>query len=383
MLTTAVLTLCLAGAGLQQAPAVTPKELAAAIDALGSLDGATRTSASRTVRRADAALAEPALAKAAREHADGYVRYRALVLAGGLAGATANDLMQSVLADRNDRLRATAYAWFEHHPDPAVLPRLLAALEVEQSEFVRPALLRALAAAGADPRVRQALVPLVSKGQDYFRAEVIQALGDYKAEYAADAILAVATLDGPLQDDAVIALGQIGNRSVLPALAELQRSVPRERQPSLAAAICLVGVNCATHEGFLVDTLKFAAASTAYQPLLRSAAHALAVLAIHADAPALKALFDAGVPAADPSRAPIALAVGLVALRNSTLVLDVLETRPDRDAAILVLRDAFDMLEEDFEEEQFYVAVRHAYWAAPAGSPRRQIAAALIEKLEF
>ncbi len=61
----------------------------------------------------------------------------------------------------------------------------------------------------------------------------------------------------------------------------------------------------------------------------------------------------------------------------------VLDARAERDGAIDLLRDAFDMLEEDFEEEQFYVAVRRAYWAAPAGSPRRALAARLIDKLEF
>ena len=33
--------------------------------------------------------------------------------------------------------------------------------------------------------------------------------------------------------------------------------------------------------------------------------------------------------------------------------------------------------------ERFYVDVRHAYWAAAPNSPRRQLAEALIKKLEF
>jgi HEAT repeat protein len=379
----AALVWCLSWAGAQQAPAVSAAELSAAIDKLGSLDDGVRGAASRTARRADAALAVPALAAAAREHADGYVRYRALVLLGGFGTTPATDVMRSVLGDRNDRLRAVAYTWFAHHPDPAVLPQLLAALETERSEFVRPALTRALAAGGDDPRVRAVLVPLVSKGEDYFRAEVIQALGDYKAEYAADAILQVAVLDGPLQDEAVITLGQIGTSRALATFAELQRTVARERQPSLAAAICLLGVNCPTHQGYLIDTVKFAAANAAFQPLLRSAAHALAVLAVRGDAKSLDALLDVAVAGPEASRAPVALAVGLVALRNGALCLDVLEKRADRDAAINVLRDAFDMLEEDFEEEQFYVSVRRAYWGAAEGSARRQLAAALIQKLEF
>jgi hypothetical protein len=60
-----------------------------------------------------------------------------------------------------------------------------------------------------------------------------------------------------------------------------------------------------------------------------------------------------------------------------------LEARSDRDGVVALLRDAFDMLSEDFEEERFFVAVRQAYWAAAEGSPRRAVADFLIEKLEF
>jgi len=48
-----------------------------------------------------------------------------------------------------------------------------------------------------------------------------------------------------------------------------------------------------------------------------------------------------------------------------------------------VLRDAFDMLEEDYEEERFFATVRRSYWAAPEGSPDRKVADALIQALEF
>jgi len=48
-----------------------------------------------------------------------------------------------------------------------------------------------------------------------------------------------------------------------------------------------------------------------------------------------------------------------------------------------MLREAFDMLEEDFEEERFFVTVRRAYWQEPAGSPARAVCEALIRKLEF
>jgi hypothetical protein len=48
-----------------------------------------------------------------------------------------------------------------------------------------------------------------------------------------------------------------------------------------------------------------------------------------------------------------------------------------------LVRDAFDMLSEDFEEERFYAAVRRIYWDAPAGSARRRGADVLIETLEY
>src|SRR5580693_7379263 len=58
--------------------AVPAAQLQAAIDKLGDLDYLTRTNAARTVRRAPASQAMPALLQAVAEHADGYVRYRAL-----------------------------------------------------------------------------------------------------------------------------------------------------------------------------------------------------------------------------------------------------------------------------------------------------------------
>ena len=41
------------------------------------------------------------------------------------------------------------------------------------------------------------------------------------------------------------------------------------------------------------------------------------------------------------------------------------------------------MLEEDLEEERFFVAVRRAYWAAADGSPTRKLCEQLIAKLDF
>lgn len=363
-----------------QAPTQT---LSAAIDQLVSFDYATRTNAARTVRRAPAADAVPLLRSAARSHQDSYVRYRALVLLAGFGDATAGTTMRELVADPNDRVRAVVYAWFERYPERDVYPALIAALETERSEFVRPALTRALAAAHADAAVRAAIEPLIMRGEDFFRGTVIEALGDHRATWAAPRIAEVAKLDGPLQDDAITALGKLGDRSVLPVLAALQQSAPRDTQPALAAASCLITGQCGPHEDYLRKTLTFAASDAQYQSLLRSAGFSLAALAARGSTVALAALLDVAEPAVDPARAALALAVGHVALRNPGVLLDGLEARAGRDRAIGVVRDAFDMLSEDFEEERFFVEVRRAYWAAPEGSARRAVAQALIEQLEF
>jgi hypothetical protein len=221
------------------------------------------------------------------------------------------------------------------------------------------------------------------KGQDLFRAAVIEALGDYKADYALQPIIAVSKLDGPLQEDAILALGKIGDKRALPTLAGLQESAPKNLQPEIAAAICLLGTNCDLHQRFIVESLTFASKNIGYQELLRSSAKALGALAQEGRIDAAGTLIDFGVPARDPVRSPIALAFGTVALRNTPLVLKLLQSRTDLDQSALLLRDAFDMLEEDFEEERFFATVRRAYWQAPAGSPERRVAEALITPLEF
>ena len=38
---------------------------------------------------------------------------------------------------------------------------------------------------------------------------------------------------------------------------------------------------------------------------------------------------------------------------------------------------------EDFNEEQYYVAIRRAYWKTPEGGPARKVAESLITTLEF
>jgi HEAT repeat protein len=305
------------------------------------------------------------------------------VLLTGFNDPRTRDAMRDVLGSPNDRLRTVAYSFFEHNPDPSMLPPLLAAFDRELAEFVRPALIRALAVHGDDPRVQKALVADAGRGEDFFRSVVIEALGDYGAAYAFDAIDAIAKLDGPLQDDAAVALGKIGDKRALATLAGLQRSAPRARQPSIAAALCLLGVNCEAHEQYLIETLSFADRNPGFQDLLRSAASGLAALGVRGRASAAEALFEIGIPSRDPTRAPVALAVATIALRSTPLMMGVLDRAPRRDEAVTLLAEGFDMLEEDLDKERFFAFARRTYWASDEGSPARDLMQTLIGKLDF
>jgi HEAT repeat protein len=391
-------TVALAGAGEASGQAAVPlgtlaqergpqpmsaEAIQAAIDSLGNLDFPVRMNASRALRRAPATSVAPALIRAVESHKDQFVRFRALVLLTGFNDARTPQLVREIAGNPNDRLRTVAYMYYEHHPTAGMLPALLKALEREDSEFVRPALVRALAAQGSDSRVRETLLVEVGRGQDYFRSAVIEALGDYRAAYAVEPLMAIARLTGPLQPDAVIALGKLKDQRAMETLAALQRNAPREIQPTIAAAICLLGINCETHVPYLIETLRFADKNPGYQELLRNAVAALVALANAGNAQALTALFEVGVTAVDPPRAPMALGVGTVAIRNTLLILSFLESYKDADAAIGLIAEGFDMLEEDYEEESFFAAVRRGYWKAAESSPTRRVGQALIDKLEF
>ena len=360
-----------------------PEQIRAAIDKLADLDYPTRMAAGRSIRRAPAAQAVPALLQAVSEHADGFVRFKALTLLTGYTDPRTADVMDTVMASPNDRLREVAYGYFEQHPRPALAPKLLAALEKEEGEFVRPALVRALAAMPKEPKVAEVLTRDAARGLDFFRSTVIEAIGDYKIAAAIPRLTEIAKLDGPLQDDAATALGKIGDKTALVTLASLQQSGPKEVQPAIAAAICLMGTNCSAHIGYLEKTLTFADTYPGYQDLLRGAAAGLGQIARQGNDQALRILFDVGVPSQDPVRAPVTLAIGLVALRNTPLLLKTLQARPDQDAAIGLVAEAFDMLEEDLEEERFFVHIRQAYWSAADGSPTRKLCEQLITKLDF
>lgn len=361
---------------------VSAESLQAAIDSLGKLDYDTRTNASRLIRRTPPSQAVPALIKAVRTHEDGYVKYRALVLLTGFNDPETAGVMREAKASANDRLRTVAYEYFEHHPDRTMIPEMLASLDAEDGEFVRPSLVRALAVVGSDPRVSAALVRETGRGEDFFRSAVIEALGDYKAVYAIDALTAVTKQDSPLLDDSVLALGKIGDRRALDTLVAIQRTAAPALQPIVAASLCLVGLQCDEQERYLTDLLKTAGTNGQPQENVRANVTALAALALAGRSSAAEALFAAGVHAPDPVRAPIALAVATIALRNTPIVFGLLEKAPSKEA-IALLGEGFDMLEEDFDKEQFFALARKTYWNAADGSPTRALMQTLIGELDF
>lgn len=363
--------------------ALSAQAIRSSIDAMGDLDFPVRMNAARALRRAPGESVVPALIQAVVGHKDPFVRFRALVLLTGFDDSRTSQLVREIVGNPNDRLRAVAYMYYEHHPAEDVLPVLLQSLEREESEFVRPALIRALAARGHDPRVRETLLVEVDRGQDFFRSGVIDALGDYRASYAVQPLIAAARTGGPLQVDAVVALGKLKDPGAMEALASLQQSAPREIQPTIAAAICLLGINCDVHLPYVIETLRFGEKNPGFQELLRNTVTALVAMANAGHRPALEALFEVGSTSVDPARAPIALGVGTVAIRNPSLVLSCIETYANRESAIDLMAEGFDMLEEDYEEESFFAVVRHAYWQAAEGSAARQVGQMLIEKLEF
>ena len=151
----------------------------------------------------------------------------------------------------------------------------------------------------------------------------------------------------------------------------------------MAAAICLLGINCGSHEGYLIDTLKFSDKNIGFQELLRGAASGLGALGVAGRAEAVNALLEIGIPSRDPTRAPVALALATIALRNTPLVLTALEKDAEPAPAIALVGEGFDMLEEDLEKERFFALVRRTYWQAADGSPTRHLMQTLIGKLDF
>ena len=127
-----------------------------------SLDLRVRIDAARTVRRAPAARCRAGADQGGRQRTRTATSVSARWSCSPASTIRApRDVMRAALDQPNDRLRAVAYGYFEHNPDPTLLPTPARGAGTETAEFVRPALTRALAAYGADPKVRETLTGLV------------------------------------------------------------------------------------------------------------------------------------------------------------------------------------------------------------------------------
>ena len=366
-------------AGAQAGPGAAAPDLKQNIANLSSLEFPVRMQAARLIRRAPEAQAVPALAEAARRHSDEFVRYRALVLLTAFNDRGTRDLMRELMKDRNDRVREVVYKWLERNPDPQLTMQLLTSLQTEESEFVRPALVGALAALGSDQNVQQVLIREIPRGLDFFRSAVIDALGRHRAVYAVDGIVVTSKLEGPLQDDALLALGRIGGTRATSALGEFTGGT-REATQMIRAVRCLLGQMCAAHVAALVTTASSDEARTGER---QGAIDALEALAQNRNDAAFGALLR--LAKQNELRERIAVALGSAALRQPDWVVERIEAveTATRESVITLLKDGFDSLEEDFAEEQFFAALRAGYWRAADGSTGRSLASTLIQTLEF
>jgi HEAT repeat protein len=364
-------------ARLASAQTAPPPDLPTAIARLGDLDYRTRMNAARLIRRAPAPDAVAALTAAARTSRDEFVRYRALILLTGFADRNTPALLRTLIADRNDRIREVVYRWIEEHPDPALGAQLLQSLQTEQAEFVRPALVRALAALDSDPLVQRALLTEAGRGLDFFRIAVIEALGQRRAAWARAAIGDVARTDGPLQDDALIALGRIGDPGSLPIVTAV--TSPPDVVMAAHAARCLLGDDCPARIAALTEAVT---SRVARPDVIRAGTVALGTIAATSDA-GLNAL-AALLPNA-AIRDQVVINIGGAALRNPDRFLKWIAgvQEPGRAVLIDAAREAFERFEEDYAEERFFAAARAAYWGSAESSPSRDIMATLIDRLEF
>jgi hypothetical protein len=376
-----VVALAIVQVGLTTDAAAQPaSDLKTHIANLSSVEFATRMNAARMIRRAPAAQAVPALSEAVAKHADEFVRYRALIVLSSFNDRGTANLVRGLLNDRNDRLREVAYKWLEAHPDPALAQTLLASLQTEQAEFVRPALVGALAALGANPQVQRALLAEATRGLDFFRSAVIDALGRHQAEYAVDVIAGVAVLEGPLQDDSILALGRLGGPRASAALAKIPNQTG-DQGLTIRGAQCLVGQRCDATIKMLTEAAGAAGVSPA---TMRTAVTALAAIAASRNDTASAALV--ALAGRGPGvREQVALGLATVAVRNPDHVIGWLDmaSATVRTTAIELLKEGFEDLEEDFGEEQFFAAARAAYWRADDGTSSRALAARLIQVLDF
>ena len=140
--------------------------------------------------------------------------------ADGVQRPRTADLIHEMASNPNDRLRTVAYMYYEHHPTPSMIPELLKALEREESEFVRPALVRALAAQGSRSAcARRRCWSRLDAARISSGARSSRRLVTTGRRTPFEPLMRIARLTGPLQVDAVIALGKLKDPRAMDTLA--------------------------------------------------------------------------------------------------------------------------------------------------------------------
>ena len=150
---------------------------------------------------------------------------------------------------------------------------------------------------------------------------------------------------------------------------------------TIQAAQCLAGQRCDAAIKAMTDAVSAANASAA---VIRAAMSGLTAIATNGSDPAVAALVTiAGRGGVVRDHAAIGIGTMAVMVPDRTIAWLDSAPPPTRDAAIALLKDGFDDLEEDFGEEQFFAAARATYWKVPDGSATRSLSALLIQRLEF
>ncbi len=238
---------------------------------------------------------------------------------------------------------------------------------------VRPAGARARAGGAAGAIARVAAGARARRGpraRISSAASVIEALGDYKAAYARRRRSPPSrSSTARSQEDAALALGQIGDKRALETLAGLQRTAPRDgaavdRRGDLPARRQLRRRTRTTGRDARVRRQE-----PGFQELLRGAAAASARSAWRPRRGRRHAV-RVGIPSRDPTRAPVALALATVALRNTPLMLSSSRSAPTARRRSSCSAKGSTCSRRISPKERFFAVVRHAYWSAPADRRR-------------
>jgi hypothetical protein len=180
----------------------------------------------------------------------------------------------------------------------------------------------------------------------------------------------------------VIALGRIGGSQALATIKALASESPTPAMTlTLRAAQCMAGEQCDAAIKAMSDAVTAPSVSAA---VVRAGLTGVTVLAAIGNQPATAALVTLG-DRGGVVRDQAAIGIGSVAVMDPDYLIAWLDRAPQktREAAISLLKDGFDDLEEAFGEEQFFAAARAAYWKAADGSDTRALASLLIQRLEF